>query len=80
MARRKNQDGLKSKLLLEQDGGCFYCHKPLTYMRAVADHKTPLSRGGSNHKSNFVASCPECDAKKGRKTVEEFTRMRGGKN
>jgi 5-methylcytosine-specific restriction endonuclease McrA len=36
------------------------------------DHKTPLSRGGSNWPSNIVCACAECNMKKNAKTAEEF--------
>ena len=72
MGRHHRLDTLKSQLLAEQGGVCFYCRELLTYMRAVAEHKTPVSRGGSSMRSNMAASCRKCDNEKGSKTAEEY--------
>lgn len=60
-----------------QDGLCFYCATPL--VRFDLDHKTPLSRGGTNSPENLVCACRWCNRSKGAKTAEEFaaTRMAG---
>lgn len=36
------------------------------------EHKTPLSRGGSNEKRNLGVSCQRCNLKKGTKTELEY--------
>jgi hypothetical protein len=41
---------------------CFYCGEKPGSQR---EHKTPLSRGGSNDLSNIVRSCRKCNLKKG---------------
>ena len=48
---------------------CFYCGgtEDLTI-----DHKTPLSRGGSNELTNLVPACRSCNRNKGTKTAEEW--------
>jgi len=53
-----------------QGGLCFYCGVALE--RYHVEHKTPLSRGGSNAPDNIVCACPACNLRKGRKTAEEF--------
>ncbi|NKM04160.1 HNH endonuclease [Rhizobium leguminosarum] len=63
---------------------CFYCERPLN-SRQVArrgdrnkgldytiDHKTPVSRGGSNERSNRVPCCFRCNQVKGDLTDVEF--------
>jgi 5-methylcytosine-specific restriction endonuclease McrA len=56
---------------LEQDGLCFYCTSPMLG-RETVDHKTPVSRGGTNWAWNIVLACQSCNSKKKDKTIEEF--------
>jgi hypothetical protein len=46
-----------------QQGKCYWCGKR---MRGSyhADHVVPLALGGSNHPSNIVAACAECNMQK----------------
>ena len=37
-----------------------------------ADHRIPLSRGGSNHPANIIPLCRSCNSSKGTKTETEF--------
>lgn len=53
-----------------QNFKCAYCGKDLE--KYHVDHKIPICRGGCNDKSNLAISCPSCNLRKGRKTVEEF--------
>lgn len=52
---------------------CFYCGeaKPLT-----ADHKIPLSRGGSNDIFNILPACAPCNFSKKDKTAQEYIALR----
>ncbi len=59
------------KLFGEQEGKCFYCNKSLRKEYHV-DHKTPLSRGGSNEILNICLACPKCNLTKHTMTEEEF--------
>lgn len=55
-----------AKEVLERDNyTCRDCHKPVrrTSLRAV-HHIIPLSRGGTNRKSNLKTQCDDCHAKK----------------
>jgi len=56
-----------------QQGKCHYCGSCLDNNgRGHIDHKTPLSRGGRNTKSNIVIACSNCNLNKGIKTEEEY--------
>ena len=65
-----------NKLYIEQDNNCYYCGKPFFNNTLVKDchidHKTPISRGGSNGIENIVLSCSSCNQHKSNKTEEEF--------
>ena len=43
------------------------------FAHPTIEHKTPLSRGGTNDPTNLVLSCSRCNARKGKLTVEEFS-------
>jgi 5-methylcytosine-specific restriction endonuclease McrA len=58
------------ELYEEQEGHCFYCGTILNNYHV--DHKTPLSRGGSDTKENLCLACPNCNWIKNSKTEEEF--------
>ena len=49
---------------------CYYCGAALADYHI--DHKTPLSRGGSNWPSNLAVTCPGCNTKKNTRTEAEF--------
>ena len=56
-------------LVERHDGRCAYCGAagPLE-----ADHRIPLSRGGSNAIANILPACRVCNARKHRLTEAEF--------
>jgi 5-methylcytosine-specific restriction endonuclease McrA len=64
-----DQDGLRT-LLAAQDRKCAYCRAPLEEFHV--DHKTPISRGGTNALSNLHYTCPRCNMIKRTMTHEEF--------
>jgi len=71
-ALKKNAKGKITKaiiqeLLLESNGLCFYCKQVIE--KYHIDHYIPLSKGGSNEKSNLKISCPTCNLKKGSKIL-----------
>jgi len=58
---------------------CFYCSTPLPLESVIhLEHKTPLSRGGSNGPENLALACAPCNLSKGAKTAQEFMEMKGG--
>jgi len=51
---------------------CYLCSKPIPFGKDHLEHKTPLSRGGTNEYNNLGVACQKCNCKKHTKTVEEF--------
>lgn len=74
-------------LLRRQSGACFYCRRGISRrhpqghpLKATLDHRIPRSRGGSNHRSNLVAACEECNARKDNMTDREFVGLVAAEN
>lgn len=62
---------------------CYFCGTEMTTAHArmtqeenrrlaTVEHKTPLSRGGTNNPDNLVLACLQCNMSKGNKTVNEY--------
>jgi len=51
---------------------CAYCRKPLTESSLSADHRIPISRGGSDLLSNLLPVCYPCNRQKGKRTEGEY--------
>lgn len=63
--KRRDLKGLKKKVK-KKHKVCFICKKPFNAERkSTLEHKIPRSKGGSNREDNLVASCLECNRKKG---------------
>lgn len=62
------------QLLAQQGGCCAYCEAE---DRLSLDHKTPLSRGGSNWVENLQWLCVSCNSKKRTRTDEEYRALAG---
>lgn len=62
-----------ARVLGEWAGLCAYCG-----MAGLleADHRTPLSRGGSNDVTNILPACRRCNAEKSTRTEEEYRARR----
>lgn len=50
---------------------CVYCNESVGDSWHL-EHKTPLSRGGTNDLENLAVACQACNLQKGDKTVEEY--------
>lgn len=50
---------------------CEYCGRPCG-SRATKDHRTPVSRGGSDSMDNLAVACQPCNWRKGTSTETEF--------
>ncbi len=61
------------RLYDEQEGRCFYCGRELNGKYGL-DHKTPLSRGGTDRPENLCCACKLCNWLKDEKTAEEFVK------
>ncbi len=60
------------RLLRAHKFRCFYCGIKLFPANRSLDHKTPVSRGGSNTIDNVVPACRPCNNRKLRMTTEEL--------
>ena len=63
-------------LMCEQDARCTYCQALLSGDFHI-DHKTPVSRGGTNELDNLQLLCKTCNLKKSAKTHEEYSILTG---
>ena len=63
-------------LYKDQGGRCYFCVDQLGTLKRMRgfeiDHLTPLSRGGSNRRSNLALTCMRCNRRKHDKTEEGF--------
>jgi hypothetical protein len=74
----------KRRRIYERDGWkCWACGRPVaggrklrieggTELLATLDHVLPRKRGGTNHESNLVTSCEDCNRLKGDGSAVEF--------
>jgi len=51
---------------------CYLCEKPILFGKDHLEHKTPLSREGTNRYNNLGIACQRCNCRKSAKTEEEF--------
>jgi len=71
--RRKKISQTKIKILKEQqDNKCFYCKQELNEETLTVDHKTPISRQGTDAIENLCLACKKCNLEKNNLTLEEF--------
>lgn len=61
----RNKAGTLVLMLQLQDFRCFYCGKKLRPLETTRDHFNPRSLGGKITLGNYVASCHNCNQKKG---------------
>lgn len=66
------------ELLEKQDWKCAYCRCVLYPDNQVLEHMTPLSRGGTNDRSNVCWACWDCNTRKGTQTYDEFMKRSAG--
>lgn len=67
-----NVVSIKQKKLKEQKHTCVYCGAKISLDSSDLDHKTPLSRGGTDHEENLQALCKKCNKEKHSKTDSEY--------
>ena len=51
---------------------CYLCLEPILFGSDHLEHKTPLSRSGTNVRKNLDIACQKCNNKKYNKTEEEY--------
>jgi 5-methylcytosine-specific restriction endonuclease McrA len=58
-----------------QSGLCVYCGHDLRDTGYHADHRIPLSKGGTNDSGNIQLTCPKCNLRKRDMMPEDFKAM-----
>ena len=58
------------RLLFEQGGNCFFCHKNLSKSEASVEHLVAKANGGPNHEDNCVVCCKALNSLLGSKTLK----------
>jgi len=58
---------------------CYLCEKQIPFGKDNLEHKTPISRGGTNYYENLGVSCQACNCSKHNKTDKEFIQWREAK-
>ena len=61
----KKRQQIRRELWVLQGGRCYYCREPVALDKATLDHIIPLSRGGSNLRTNLAVACFPCNHRKG---------------
>jgi 5-methylcytosine-specific restriction endonuclease McrA len=61
-------------VLREHDNRCYYCgsRSAEAHLMLTKDHKTPITRGGSDAIDNILPACKRCNSAKHDMTLEEF--------
>lgn len=67
--KRDVSDATKRNVLANADG-CEYCGDRVADL--VVDHRRPLSRGGTNKRSNLTAACLACNSQKRAMLLHEW--------
>lgn len=81
-ARKRAAEGTHSAndvadIFKAQRGRCAYCRNKLKNREWHVDHKTALSKGGTNDRTNLQICCPSCNTKKHAKDPVDFAREMG---
>jgi 5-methylcytosine-specific restriction endonuclease McrA len=57
----------KFNVIMRDRFQCQYCSIPVSVNTVTMDHVLPISKGGQTSWSNLVASCQDCNSRKGSK-------------
>ena len=61
-----------SEKMIGNNHACYLCEKFIQFGQDSLEHKTPLSRGGTNEYSNLAIAHKSCNSKKQNKTETEY--------
>ena len=70
--RRRLTEEERIKLYTMFDGHCAYCGVRIKFIEMQADHKVPISIGGSDTIDNMYPACRSCNHYKHSLTIEKF--------
>lgn len=70
--RRTFTEYEKKTIYANGNGRCALCGKPLEFKKMTVDHKTPLSKGGTNALDNLQPACRVCNFMKQDMLMEEL--------
>jgi 5-methylcytosine-specific restriction endonuclease McrA len=69
--RRQNRATSRLRILIRDKHRCQYCGRRGNQFDLTLDHVIPKSKGGQTVQENLVASCRECNQRKGDRTPDE---------
>jgi 5-methylcytosine-specific restriction enzyme A len=72
LGRSRISKQVRDEVFRRDDNTCQFCGNRLTPAKLTIDHLIPLSRGGLNEVTNFVACCGVCNEKKANVPLSEF--------
>ena len=58
---------------------CYLCLNPIEFGKDELEHKTPITRGGTNEYNNLGIACKSCNSSKHDKTEVEYRRWQSEK-
>ena len=69
MPRESISKGLRVSILTRDNYTCQYCGARARHVELQMEHVIAVSNGGSNHPSNIVTACRDCNAGKGPRSL-----------
>ena len=70
--RKQFSKSMRRNIYEKTQGYCYLCGKFVKFNSFEVEHKTPLSKGGTNDLSNLYCSCHKCNKLKRNIYYEEF--------
>lgn len=62
----------KQIIYTKYNGRCALCGQPVKFKKMTIDHKTPLSKGGTNAMENLQLACRSCNLMKTNLSMDEL--------
>lgn len=69
MKRKPLSKSIRFDVLNRDNFTCQYCGKSAPEVRLEVDHVKPVSKGGTDHLSNLITTCEECNRGKSNKEL-----------